>query len=81
MTHSLHRHGTPASLKGDFVVVERVARKIDTVFSVGCISRCADDGKAPVAEILDRAGVARRPNGKVNIGLGWSDGRPRRASS
>ena len=55
-------------------VLERVARKIDTVFSVGCISRCTDDGKAPVAEILDRSGVARRPNGKVNIGLGWSDG-------
>ena len=51
----------------------RVARKVDTVFSVGCISRCSDSGKAPVAEILDRAGVPRRPNGKVNIGLGWSD--------
>jgi NAD-dependent dihydropyrimidine dehydrogenase PreA subunit len=51
--------------------LERVAGDIDTVFSVGCISRCRDDGTAPVKAILDRAGVSLRPNGKVNIGLGW----------
>ncbi len=48
-----------------------VGDEIDTVFSVGCISRCRDDGTAPVADILDKAEVGYRPNGKVNIGVGW----------
>lgn len=49
----------------------RVAGDVDTVFCVGCISRCLDDGTAPVRTILEQAGVPFRPNGKVNIGLGW----------
>jgi ferredoxin len=47
-----------------------VAEEVDTVFSVGCISRCREDGSIPVKALLDEAGVFYRPNGKVNIGLG-----------
>lgn len=55
--------------------LRHVAQEIDTVLSVGCISRCLSDGRAPVTEILDRAKVPYRPNGKVNLGLGRLDGR------
>jgi len=47
-----------------------ISRSIDTVFSVGCISRCRPDGTIPAKAILDEAGVFYRPNGKINIGLG-----------
>jgi len=47
-----------------------VAEEVDTVFSVGCISRCREDGTVPVRAMLDEAGVFYRPNGKVNVGLG-----------
>lgn len=47
-----------------------VAGSVDTVFSVGCISRCGPDGTAPVEAALRDAGIFYRPNGKVNVGLG-----------
>ena len=47
-----------------------VAESVNTVFSVGCISRCDSQGKAPVKSILDEAGIFYRPNAKINIGLG-----------
>jgi len=53
--------------------LRRVADEVDTVFSVGCIARCRDDGTDPARELLDGAGVFRRPNGKTNIGLGRAD--------
>ena len=50
--------------------LRKVAGDIDTVFSVGCISRCREDGSIPARRLLDEAGVFYRPNGKVNVGLG-----------
>lgn len=47
-----------------------VAGSVDTVFSVGCISRCSPDGTVPVEAVLRAAGIFYRPNGKVNVGLG-----------
>jgi len=47
-----------------------IANSIDTVFSVGCISRCRCDGTVPAKAVLDEAGIFYRPNGKTNIGLG-----------
>lgn len=49
--------------------LKNVAPRVNTVFSVGCISRCAEDGTAPVKPLLDKAGIPYRPNGKVNLGL------------
>ena len=51
-------------------VLQEVSKQVDTVFSVGCISRISEDGSVPIEEILDKIGVSYRPNGKVNIGLG-----------
>ena len=47
-----------------------VAGKVDTVFSVGCISRCNPDGSTPIEAILRKGDIFYRPNGKTNVGLG-----------
>ncbi len=47
-----------------------VAGNVNTVFSVGCISRCNPDGTVPIEAVLRQAGVFYRPNGKTNVGLG-----------
>lgn len=47
-----------------------IAKSINTVFSVGCISRCRADGTVPVKAMLDEGDIFYRPNGKINIGLG-----------
>ncbi|MFB0563663.1 MAG: indolepyruvate ferredoxin oxidoreductase subunit alpha [Candidatus Lokiarchaeia archaeon] len=47
-----------------------VSKLVDTVFSVGCICRCRPDGTIPIKNMLDKAGIFYRPNGKTNIGLG-----------
>ena len=50
--------------------LKEVGGHVNTVFSVGCISRCWPDGTVPVKELLDQAGIYYRPNGKLNVGLG-----------
>lgn len=44
--------------------------KIDTVFSLGIITRINPDRSIPVLSLLQAAGVAVRPNAKINVGLG-----------
>lgn len=44
--------------------------KIDTVFSLGVITRVNPDKTIPVIPILEAIGVTVRPNAKVNVGLG-----------
>jgi len=51
-------------------VLEAIADKVNTVFSVGVICRINQDMTIPVIPILQAAGYEVRPNGKVNIGLG-----------
>ena len=50
--------------------LQEVAKRIDTVFSVGCCSVTKPDGSTQVKAILDQIGIQCRPNGKTNIGLG-----------
>lgn len=49
--------------------LRKVAGEIDTVFSVGVITRWKE-GEMEVAPYLERSGIAPRPNGKHNMGLG-----------
>ena len=49
--------------------LEDVSRKVNTVFSVGIISRCRN-GEIPVKLILDKTGIKTYINGKVNLGFG-----------
>lgn len=50
-------------------VIREVEPKIDTVFTVGIISRF-DDGNIPVLDTLNKEGFKVRPNAKINVGLG-----------
>ena len=59
-----------SSLLSVINALKDISKNINTVFSVGCISRCRDDGTALVQTMLDEAGIFYRPNGKINVGLG-----------
>jgi hypothetical protein len=43
---------------------------LDTVVSVGLVSRFDDDDTLPVIDRLKEMGVLTRPNAKINVGLG-----------
>ncbi|MGE5618562.1 MAG: 4Fe-4S binding protein [Sphingomonadaceae bacterium] len=47
-----------------------VEGKIDTVFSLGVISRVDADGNSPVMAEIEKLGLPRPIRGKVNVGLG-----------
>jgi len=51
-------------------VIKDIDKRIDTVFSVGIVSRIIENEKVPITEILKQEGFNVRPNAKVNIGLG-----------
>lgn len=50
--------------------LREVEGEIDTVFSLGVISRVDATGYSPVLEEIDKAGLPRPIRGKVNVGLG-----------
>jgi Fe-S-cluster-containing hydrogenase component 2 len=51
-------------------VLENISHHIDTVFSIGIISRVDEDGTIPAAKILEEEGFQIRPNGKTTLNLG-----------
>ena len=57
-------------LKELLTAVQEAAKKVDTVFSVECITRVAPDDSLPLDPILTEMGITRRINGKTNVGLG-----------
>lgn len=48
----------------------KVEQEIDTVFSVGLISRVDENGDCRALEYLDELGISRPHRGKVNPGMG-----------
>lgn len=61
----------PMEKTGEVIAALReIEDKIDTVFSLGAITRINPDRSIPVMQQLTEAGVAVRPNAKVNVGLG-----------
>jgi len=48
----------------------KVEKEIDTVFSLGLISRVDENGECEALEYLDELGIPRPHRGKVNPGLG-----------
>ncbi len=50
--------------------LKEVEGKIDTVFSLGVISRVDADGNSPVMAEIQKLGLTRPIRGKVNVGLG-----------
>lgn len=47
-----------------------VSGQIDTVFSLGLISRVDGEGNTPLLDEIERLGLPRPIRGKVNVGLG-----------
>lgn len=50
--------------------LREVEGQIDTVFSLGVITRVDENGYSPVLAEMDKVGLARPVRGKVNVGLG-----------
>ena len=50
--------------------IMQIAREIDTVFSLDLICKVDPEGRVPLIGELERAGLVRSINGKVNVGLG-----------
>lgn len=50
--------------------IKEVEKKIDTVFSLGIITRVDEKGYTPALEIIEQHGLNRPNRGKVNVGLG-----------
>jgi hypothetical protein len=48
----------------------RVEQEVETVFSVGLISRVDENGDCRALEFLDELGIPRPHRGKVNPGMG-----------
>lgn len=51
-------------------VIKDLDKKIDTVFSVGIVTRVRESGDIPIIDIITQEGFKVRPNAKINIGLG-----------
>lgn len=51
-------------------VIREVEKKIDTVFSVGIITRIMENGDIPIINLLSEEGFKVRKNIKANVGLG-----------
>ena len=50
--------------------LQKVEKEIDTVFSLGVISRADANGRAPFLDQVERLGLTPPIRGKVNVGLG-----------
>ena len=51
-------------------VIEKADEELDTVFTVGIVSRVMADDSIPVIKILEEQGFDVKANAKINIGLG-----------
>jgi hypothetical protein len=50
--------------------LQEIETEVDTVFSVGLISRVDEDGRCNALDYLDDLGIPQPHRGKVNVGLG-----------
>jgi len=50
--------------------LRKVSKEVDTVFSVGLVTKIREDGSIPVLPALKRLKVSYYPTAKVNMGLG-----------
>jgi hypothetical protein len=57
-------------LKGALKKILPLLEELDTVVSVGLVTRFEDDASIPVIDKLKKMGLAVRPNAKINVGLG-----------
>jgi len=58
------------SLEKALAALKEVSKNIDTVFSLGLVTRLHDGFTSPIAPILEKLQIEARPNAKINVGLG-----------
>lgn len=51
-------------------IIKKLDKEVDTVFSVGVISRVKENGDLPIVNLLTDNDFSVRPNAKINVGLG-----------
>lgn len=51
-------------------LLKKVSSEIDTVFSLGLVTRMEDGFVSPIEPIINKMGLHVRPNAKINLGLG-----------
>jgi NAD-dependent dihydropyrimidine dehydrogenase PreA subunit len=51
-------------------LLKEVSQRLDTVFSLGLVTRMEDGFVSPIEPILARMGLEARPNAKMNLGMG-----------
>ena len=60
-----------ADLEETLTRLETISQEIDTVFSLGLVTRMEGEGfTSPIQPVLDKMGLAVRHNSKINLGLG-----------
>ena len=59
-----------ADLEKTMALIRQVATEIDTVFSLGLVTRLDDGMHSPLDPLFARMGIQPRPNAKINLGLG-----------
>lgn len=61
---------TDADIENALKTIIPMLNGLDTVVSVGLLTRFDDDGGLPVLEKLKNMNITVRPNAKINVGLG-----------
>ncbi len=59
-----------ANLEKTLNLLRKVSSEIDTVFSLGLVTRMEDGFVSPIEPIINKMGLQIRPNAKINLGLG-----------
>ncbi|MDF1594074.1 MAG: hypothetical protein P1P89_21405 [Desulfobacterales bacterium] len=57
-------------LETALTAVTEASKNIDTVFSLGLVTRLQDGFTSTIAPVLEKLGLQTRPNAKINLGLG-----------
>ncbi|MCE5262564.1 MAG: 4Fe-4S binding protein [Deltaproteobacteria bacterium] len=58
-------------LEKTLTLIREIAPQLDTVFSLGLVTRMEGDGfTSPIEPVLKKMGLEVRPNAKMNLGLG-----------
>jgi hypothetical protein len=57
-------------LERALTLLKTASNEIDTVFSLGLVTRMEDGFRSPIEPVLNRMDLQTRPNAKINLGLG-----------
>ncbi|MEW6673661.1 MAG: 4Fe-4S binding protein [Thermodesulfobacteriota bacterium] len=58
------------NLENTLNLLKEASNEIDTVFSLGLVTRMINGFESPIEPIISKMGLQVRPNSKINLGLG-----------